>query len=339
MFKGLILLLALVIEAHWVLGFSVEPRANLLRARVGTAGSHVTMAASQPIPRDIKGTISALRSAVQEGLGKRKSRMEVELPYGARFGVEKVEKDGANDAPQDPEVSNRELARLFVEMFDPCGDKLICAFRSDKQAAAAKSIWGKGTYKGKVTSFAPKAKAGKALKGKASRKGGFAAKMEAAMGSPPASTAGAGIAPKGTEVLLVVAPGENELRTVSKVAAELGEECLIVLLNARLDELAQSSSKAADLVKDYTETYMTAFSLRPIGTADDTIFLVSTVPGVGPPQVLPSPSLPSNPHSLSHSHCPILVSTAPLARTGPLHESPRLVLQRCAWQAHHAPQP
>jgi hypothetical protein len=47
--------------------------------------------------------------------------MDIELPFGARLGVESV----AKNAPVNAEQSDRELARIFLEMFDPIGDNTV----------------------------------------------------------------------------------------------------------------------------------------------------------------------------------------------------------------------
>jgi hypothetical protein len=47
--------------------------------------------------------------------------MDIQLPFGARLGVESV----AKNAPVNAEQSDRELARIFLEMFDPIGDNTV----------------------------------------------------------------------------------------------------------------------------------------------------------------------------------------------------------------------
>lgn len=88
------------------------------------------------LPRDVKEAVSKCRKAVQSGLEQRLSRMYVEFPVGTKFGVEKgsgkskkgsklasaMKEDLGSGLTVDLlETSDRELARLFVEMFQPVG--------------------------------------------------------------------------------------------------------------------------------------------------------------------------------------------------------------------------
>lgn len=111
------------------------------------------------------------------------------------------------------------------------------AFPTDEDAKKATKAWNKGVpYKGKVTSMDPKpAKGGKLKRGDTAALAGFASKVEAAKkaktknkkkgkkdggggggggeGGPAARTGvTAKVVPPGTEVLLVVAPKQAELK-------------------------------------------------------------------------------------------------------------------------------
>jgi len=81
------------------------------------------------LPRSVKESVANCRKSVQECLGEKKSRMIVEFPTGTDFQLEaKSKKKGklsalemSNDtaAPSTTltfHKSNRELARLFVEV-------------------------------------------------------------------------------------------------------------------------------------------------------------------------------------------------------------------------------
>merc|ERR1719296_398478 len=71
------------------------------------------------LPRDVKEAVSKCRASVQTGLQQRISRMTVQMPVGAKFGVEKIKKkrnDGEEGVSKDTlDTSDRELARIFVE--------------------------------------------------------------------------------------------------------------------------------------------------------------------------------------------------------------------------------
>ncbi len=94
----------------------------------------------QELPKDVKDAISKCRGAVQKALENRLSRMDVEMPVGANFGVEKKKAgrksksnlasltDGDSSGEEGLtmeklDTSNRELARLFVEMFHRWEDR------------------------------------------------------------------------------------------------------------------------------------------------------------------------------------------------------------------------
>jgi len=116
---------------------------------------------SQPqLPKDVKDAVSSCRAAVQKGLEDRLSRMDVEFPVGTKFGVEKgssskkrggkgrldsamTDDDGAKGITTDVlDTSDRELARLFVEMFQPVGgDNIACVFSDDYLADMARNKW------------------------------------------------------------------------------------------------------------------------------------------------------------------------------------------------------
>eukprot|EP00804_Cyclotella_cryptica_P004327 CCRYP_021164-RA/>CCRYP_021164-RA protein AED:0.24 eAED:0.24 QI:216/1/1/1/1/1/2/370/185 len=100
------------------------------------------------LPKDIKDAILKCRGALQKGLEDQRSRMDVEMPVCANFGVEnkKASKNKLGNlssftGDDDPEssltidkldTSNGELARLFVEMFQPLGSLHICTVFNDE---------------------------------------------------------------------------------------------------------------------------------------------------------------------------------------------------------------
>jgi len=186
----------------------------VFQARVGRPSSKVFA----ELPTTRKETISQMTAATQAALRARCSRMDVELPPGAHLGVEKAEgkasplgglfglDNGVNEAAGVAKAmvalqrSDRELARLFVEMFQPLGPESVCAvFSNGAEAQAAKESW-KGDSATRVYAFSEKggasaltaaadAKSKKAKKqkkqaslGRGGRGGGagFAAKLSAA---------------------------------------------------------------------------------------------------------------------------------------------------------------
>jgi hypothetical protein len=121
--------------------------------------------------------------------------MDIEFPVGTKFGVEKtimpstkkkgglVTKESLGDGgPTRPTLdqSNRELRRLFVEMFQPVGgDRIVVAFVDDTLADAAKQQW-KGDPESSCRIMAMNRRSNKSkTKKKATQTKGFAAKMAA----------------------------------------------------------------------------------------------------------------------------------------------------------------
>ena len=88
------------------------------------------------------GTPAGMQPPSAKALGKRKvvedyhSRMDVDLPLGADFGIEVGEKRkrGGYVTAEDVARSDRELARLFVEMFDGTGLAPLVLFPDEAQA-------------------------------------------------------------------------------------------------------------------------------------------------------------------------------------------------------------
>lgn len=256
---------------------------------------------STPVPRDIKDVLQAMRASVQAAIGNRVSRMDVELPTGLRFGVEKL--PAGTDAEKITQ-SDRELARLFVEMFDPLGETMMVAFRTEEDARAARDSWASGPYKGKVTSIATRVAAASASsspipkkgKGKSAGGGGFG-KKSLVVEAPVATSTRNGLVPPGIELFICVAPKEKELMALQVELDDLGMDCLVILLNARLDAIATSG--AASQLSKLLEAFDGVFHLRPLsssggsGGADDLLhrayprgWTIARKPAVGAPKVL-----------------------------------------------------
>ena len=106
---------------------------------------HQTIVAKEAaLPRDIKEVVNQMRASVQSALNNRVSRIDVDLPIGAEFGVEQggeTRKRGAKLTVADVSKSDREVARLFVEMFEGTGLRPLVLFTDEKQAVRAKELW------------------------------------------------------------------------------------------------------------------------------------------------------------------------------------------------------
>ena len=220
----------------------------------------------QQLPKDVKDAISKCRGAVQKSLENRMSRMEIEMPVGANFGVEKKKSNRrksslaslTNDSNEGEEgltmekldTSNRELARLFVEMFQPLGGQHITAvFNNEILADEARQLWG-GDLSAECNIVAidrkmKKSRGGLMGGGKKKKKKamGFASKMAEELEDDGAS--GPFVLPKGTEVALFVAPGPKELISIERICNEVGMGTCVILLNARLSRVEKYASDDA----------------------------------------------------------------------------------------------
>lgn len=218
------------------------------------------------LPRDVKEAVSKCRAATQEALKNRVSRMDIEFPVGANFNVEpqpkgKRSSNNADGSPTkvDLERSDRELARLFVDMFQPVGgEHLTVVFPEVSAADAAKKKWkGDPTAQCRILSLdrrnssAPKKK----VKSK-----GFAAKLAAEVGDGDSGNVdGPFKLPGQTEVALFVSPGPKELVIIERVCQEAGMGTLVVLLNARIDTISNfGTTQAKEL---FTKKFESVFHL------------------------------------------------------------------------------
>jgi len=277
------------------------------------------------LPKDVKSAVSSCRAAVQKALENRMSRMDIEMPVGSNFGIEKAGGSGGKkgsklsqalgDSDGDsPEVtkerldtSDRELARLFVEMFQPVGGDNISVVFSDLGLAetAAKKWKGDSTCSCRIQSISRKANkflskgmgGGKKKKKKAA---GFAAKMEAEMGS---EESGPFQLPENCEVALFVAPGPKELVAINKVCEQVGMGTLVILLNARLGKVSNFGTEEARQL--FQEEFEPIFHLAaaPQDAAPGCLlhraypdqWIMARKPKVGPPKTVAT--FPSRPDS------------------------------------------
>lgn len=205
------------------------------------------------LPRDVKEAVSKCRSSVQNGLQQRISRMSVQMPVGAKFGVEKGskskrEKEGAV-TKETLETSDRELARIFVEMFQPLGGESISVvFNDADQAEKAESAWKvQSSAQSRVLSINRRSSKKKKAKLK-SKSMGFAAKLDIALSTSSDGGSGSGPfkLPNPCELAIFVSPGTKELNTIHRLCRELGMDTLVILLNARLDTVQNFGSDDAE---------------------------------------------------------------------------------------------
>ena len=263
------------------------------------------VAKEAPLPRDIKEVINQMRASVQTGLQARLSRMDVDLPYGAEFGVEGGEKrkKGAMLTSEDVARSDRELARLFVEMFDGTGLRPLVLFSDEKQAKRAKELWPGvearvAALGGKASAPSSAAKPRKAAKKRSGGGGGGFGAPAAKPGGAPAPPRSLTEVPETTEVLFAVRPGPAQLAAIQAFCEDFGMDRLVILMNARVDTL-----ESAWWRDTFEQVY--TFITDPLGAAQKgggaaadppavvwraypDEWVVATKPKIGPPKEVAS---------------------------------------------------
>ena len=221
------------------------------------------------------------------------------MPVGFEYGVEaeKAKRKGGAKLLGSDDVarSDRELARLFVGMFEGTGLKPLVLFASPSEANAAGKLWEAPGLEARVRALvgsdgdeaAAKAKRGAAAASPAAASGGGGGGFGGGLGggggkggkggrggkggkakAPPAPPLAK--VPPSTEVVLVVAPGEAQLGALREFCEASGMEKLVVLLNARLDDDLVVSAPTRGFFEEGGEGGFTtafAFLTQPLGTA------------------------------------------------------------------------
>lgn len=178
-------------------------------------------------PVKLRNVVSKMKGAAQQALQNRVSRMEVELPPAADYGVEK---GGVFDnLPELEKVkrSNREAARLFTEMFSMLGSTTVVLFTTEAEARAAKTSF-KG-FAGQCLSIDSAGKSAKGFSNLRSRRFTAEEQEAALLGSDGVYV------PDDTEVLIIPSPRAKDFKKIKKVHEKFGDGTVIILLNARVD--------------------------------------------------------------------------------------------------------
>lgn len=279
------------------------------------------------LPRDVKEALSSCQAATQAALQNRVSRMDIEFPVGTNFGIEQKgnnKKNTINNKPtlDDFQRSDRELARVFVEMFQPVGggDRLVVAFGNVEQADAARQAWrDDATASARILSMdRRRSSAAVKQKRKSAASKGFAAKMAMEIednvnvggGDDDDNNAGPFAVPPNAEVVLFVAPGPRELVLIERICEQVGMGTLVILLNARLASMQTAATTTAPLFGTaaaqtlFTKEFESVFLLAatPQETAPGCMlhhvyqkeWILARKPAVGPPKtILVQPQRPS----------------------------------------------
>jgi len=288
--------------------------------------SRVLCMAQTDMPRNVKEMVAQLRESVQASLSARESRIAVEMPLGFEFGVEgeRAKRKGSARVLTTADISrsNRELARLFVGMFEGTGLVPLILFPTVAEAAAARKLWAAPGLEARVQALVPTAGdvstatakptpaasrgssgggfggsgggvgGGKKGKGKGTKN----AKAEA----PPLTRV-----PAAAEVVVAVAPYEAQLEALRTFCDESGMDKLVILLNARVEDAAEKTAATRAFFEHAGEGgFQSAYTFvtQPLGVkasaaapSGDPVVLWRSYPGewvfarkpaIGPPRKL-----------------------------------------------------
>lgn len=188
------------------------------------------MASAVDYPARIKTVVSRLTASTQKALKAQLSRIIVDLPPGAEFGIESAKKSAfskSSDPADQVRRSSREAARLFTEMFSVLGSTTVVQFPTDSEASSARSSWG-GKFKGTVLATEQQASKGYGSNALFSKRFTEEERKAALLGKD-------GIyVPDGTEVFIMVGARQQDLAKVLQLHRTVGLDCLVILLNAYL---------------------------------------------------------------------------------------------------------
>jgi len=266
------------------------------------------------LPADVKEAVSKCRAAVQKGLASKLSRMDVEFPVGTKFGVENTSSNKKRGgklasamADQESntsgvtkamlETSDRELARLFVEMFQPVGgDSISVVFSDDALQNMAGASWkGDPTASCRIMSVTRGKKRKSAIKGmggmggKKKKKQGFAEKMNEEFSD---ESSGPFKLPDNCEVAIFVAPTAKDLIKIKQICTDIGMGTLVILLNTRLDLLDKSDETEEFFQEEFEKVFYLSVAPQEAAPgclmhrAYPTDWIVARKPKIGAPKTI-----------------------------------------------------
>ncbi|CAE8584122.1 unnamed protein product, partial [Polarella glacialis] len=226
----------------------------------GMFGGGEDEASQFAVPKDVAALVEGLKSSTEASLNLRCSRLDVEIPPAYKLGVEGDKKKGRllvdkiNADDEEVARSDRELARVFVEMFLEIGPGLMIVFRNKALATAARATWKLETKtEGRVISFPE------------TPKSAFAAEVGVPAKFMQKLTEG------GCKCLIVVGPYMEQLRLIEEIGNQVQDQMGIILLNSRIhgkDRITEKKFPArlrASLQQTYTPSYHVRFLERKNG--------------------------------------------------------------------------
>ena len=143
-------------------------------------------------------------------------------------------KKGVESDSEKIKRSNREAARLVAEMFSVLSSTAIALFPSEAEASEARIKWG-NTFKGQVYSIdAPSNPKG--MGNLYSKRISTQEQEQALLGSDGVYI------PEGTQLIIVAGPRPKDIKKLRKIHERLGEDTLIIFINARASIAAASTN-------------------------------------------------------------------------------------------------
>ena len=186
-------------------------------------------------PVKLRNVITKMKEATQAALSSKLSRIEIELPPSADYGVEKGGVFESLPELEKVKRSNREAARLFTEMFSMLSSTTCVLFTTEAEARAAKTAF-KG-FSGQCLSIDSAGKSAKGFSNLRSRRFTAEEQEAALLGSDGVYV------PDDTELLIIPGPRAKDFKKIKRVHEKLGDGTLIILLNARVDAVEMLSGK------------------------------------------------------------------------------------------------
>jgi len=224
------------------------------------------------VPKDVAALVEGLKVSTENTLNQAIGRLDVEVPPGYKLGVEgEKKKDRLLDDkilsgdPRQVERSDRELARIFVEMLQPIADGLVVVFRTKKLVAAAKKAWKLADEEATVISFPEKSKSAFAEE--------FGTPMQFERALKRANC----------KCLLVVAPYLDQLRLVKQLSDNVKDSMGIMLLNARIHGINRKMLKLPpSLKRELQATFVPSYHVRFLNRKNSLLFHMMGKEGPAP---------------------------------------------------------
>lgn len=149
--------------------------------------------------------------------------------------------------------ADRELARAFLAMFKKAlKSRLSIVFRTNKQAAQAKQLWGKAIGEARVVSM-----------GKGGTKKGAFSSGEGEMAASFIQS----LKDMGDAFVVMVAPRKAQLEAIAKAVEEVDSKTCFILLNARL-----RGGRRDSLRQELATAFSPAFHVRLVAKGEGLVF-------------------------------------------------------------------